>query len=377
MNPPKPRAQVDANGMIRISADQQSRVQRQEDDVPVAIRKKNVDAPGARSDRWEHVQKNIAHATRTVAAEGERQLQWTVNDLQAQGRAWLSDTAASMKRMRNFLLQPVWIPRKKGPAKQRSRIRLFGEDVIRFGTTFAVMFGLLFFGLNYRSFSTIVAAQLDPLSSAQEAGKLSRLLEPSSPGAQVMRARAGDLLSMVPPVGPPVNRLVVPKLNLNVPIVIPTNTSLLNEDWKQLEDDIQNGLQHGVVHYPGTAKPGQAGNFFVTGHSSYYYGEFQSVFARLHELDIGDEYWVYYGGDKHRYRITEKYEVKPSDVSVLNQPTDVRSATLMTCTPVGTTLRRLIVRAEEIDVITGETLAVGEHGHETPLPKMGMELLPI
>jgi sortase A len=190
---------------------------------------------------------------------------------------------------------------------------------------------------------------------------------------------AGDLLSFLPDVGPPENRIIIPKLNLNVPLVTPSYQNLLSENWTGVEEDIQDALQHGIVHYPGTARPGQAGNFFVTGHSSYYPwapGKYKNVFARLHEIDVGDEYWVYYGGDKHRYVVREKQEVKPSNVRVLDQPLDKRTATLMTCTPVGTTLRRLIVTAEEVDSITGMPLEVGEKGSHGG-QKLNVEQLPI
>ena len=167
---------------------------------------------------------------------------------------------------------------------------------------------------------------------------------------------------------------------MNVPIVVPPNTNLIKEDWKGLEEDIQQGLQDGVVHYPGTARPGQAGNFFVTGHSSYYPwspGKYKSVFAQLSVLNVGDEYWVYYGGDKYRYIVTEKKEINPSDVTVLDQPISKRISTLMTCTPVGTTLRRLIITAQEVDPVTGQPMTVGEHAHENATPTTKMDMLPI
>ncbi len=155
--------------------------------------------------------------------------------------------------------------------------------------------------------------------------------------------------------------------------------AVLQENWEMVEEDIQDALQYGVVHYPGTARPGQAGNFFVTGHSSYYpwaSGKYKTVFARLHEMEVGDEYWVYYGGDKHRYIVTDKKEVKPSNVDVLDQPTNKRTATLMTCTPVGTTLRRLILNSQEVDPITGIALKPGQRGNELVVrPKL--ESLPI
>jgi LPXTG-site transpeptidase (sortase) family protein len=320
----------------------------------------------------------VARATVSAARESELQVAWSIRDVGTWLHDLQRDVSATLERTLSFLLQPVWIPRKRGPPKQRSRAALFMGDVVRFGATFATIFGVLFVGLNYQSFSSIIAAQIDPLSAAEDAGKLSRMLAVDAPDADVAVARAGDLFSLVPPVGPPENRLVIPKLNLNIPIVIPSNTALIDENWTALEKDIQDGLQHGVVHYPGTARPGQAGNVFITGYSSYYYpGPYTSVFARLAELDPGDEFWLYYGGDKHRYRIIDEREVSPTDVSVLNQPSTIREATLMTCTPVGTTLRRLVVRAQEIDVITGEVLAVGEHGQQPDLPEMKMEMLPI
>ena len=190
----------------------------------------------------------------------------------------------------------------------------------------------------------------------------------------------GNMLSFLPEVGPPDDRLIIPKLNLNVPIVIPSVDSLLKEDWSQLEEDIQTGLQNGVVHYPGTARPGQAGNFFLTGHSSYFPwapGHYKSVFARLHNLNVGDEYWVYYGGDKHRYIVQSKDEVQPGDVTVLDQPLTQRVSTLMTCTPVGTTLRRLIIQSLEVHPDTGEPMEVGEREKRDNQPNVKMEMLPI
>ncbi|MFA7682405.1 MAG: sortase, partial [Candidatus Peribacteraceae bacterium] len=98
--------------------------------------------------------------------------------------------------------------------------------------------------------------------------------------------------------------------------------------------------------------------------------------ARLHELAAGDEYWVYYGGDKHRYIVRGKTEVKPANVAVLDQPVDKRLSTLMTCTPIGTTLRRLIISAEEVNPQTGVALGVGEKTRST-LPKTLPQALPI
>jgi LPXTG-site transpeptidase (sortase) family protein len=271
--------------------------------------------------------------------------------------------------------------------KQYSRGTLFFLDVVRFGSTFALIFGLLFLTLNYRSFweiarADVISAVDTPMignKDADAAKDIAATLTTADRTSDSGR-KQGELLAFLPPVGPPENRLLIPKLNLNVPIVHPATEALLKQDWAQVENDIQTALENGVVHYPGTARPGQAGNFFVTGHSSYYPwapGEYKNVFARLGALTVGDEYWVYFRGDKHRYKIIQKKEIVPSDVTVLDQPEDKRLSTLMTCTPVGTTLRRLILVAQEIDPVAGTPLTVGDQSQNGVVPKVNLEALPI
>lgn len=295
-----------------------------------------------------------------------------------------SRVKGSLRNMWKFASTPVKLPgssRKKNPSK----LTLFLTDTIRFGGTFAFIFGVLFIGVNYQSFFQIARAQLALGEDIQNEEALQNMNLGQDSGQAVRGAISNtseqNILKYLPSVGPFEDRLVIPKLGKNIPIVRPSMDALVKEDWKQFENDIQASLHDGVVHYPGSARPGQAGNFFVTGHSSYYPwddGKYKDVFARLHELDLGDTYFVYYGGDKHTYRVISKYEVKPTDVTVLDQPSDKRLATLMTCTPVGTTLRRLIVLSEEIDPSTGLAMHVGEKSDESSnKPFTRLEALPI
>lgn len=333
---------------------------------------------------WSSVRGNVYAVAGEVLQESARQYQTSFIDGTIAGKDAAHSLRGSAKRFWLFLKQPVWIPNRKKQPVQYSRGTLFLIDTARFGGTFALLFTVLFAAMNYQSFSAIAFSYIEPLaqvtgivqahdSDDQIAEKL-KGLDPSkqdSGNAQISQ--------FLPPVGPPQNRLVIPKLNLNVPIVIPPMDALIDEDWKKLEQDIQTALHDGVAHYPGTARPGKPGNFFVTGHSSYFPwdgGDYKSVFARLGELSVGDEYWVFYNGDRHRYLVTQKKEIKPSDVSVLDQPIDERVSTLMTCVPIGTTLRRLVISAQEVDPVTGEPLEVGEHA-EPELPKVKMEVLPI
>lgn len=152
-------------------------------------------------------------------------------------------------------------------------------------------------------------------------------------------------------VNPPDNRIMIPKIGQNIPIKEIEPTNLLQQNWHGLEEDIQNGLKDGVVHYPGTALPGQRGNVFITGHSSYYLwdpGRYKDVFALLHELALGDTITVFYNENRYDYKVTEIKVVHPNEVNVLQQ-TDDKRITLMTCTPIGTALNRLIVIAEQVE----------------------------
>lgn len=132
----------------------------------------------------------------------------------------------------------------------------------------------------------------------------------------------------------------IPKLGIKAPIV-----SAAGETQKQLNE----ALNKGVVLYPGSKLPGQNGEIFLTGHSSTYiwnktpYGQ---IFALLDKLEAGDIVTVYYQNRQYDYRINNKQVLTPSQtqLSESNRPT----LTLMTCWPIGTSLKRLVVRGELI-----------------------------
>ena len=157
-----------------------------------------------------------------------------------------------------------------------------------------------------------------------------------------------------PPIAPPPCRdcLVIDKIGVTVPTVYGVGQEAYNKkQWGRLEKELLVGMRDGVVHYPDTAYPGYIGNVFFTGHSSYYTndpGKYKQVFAKLAELEVGDEYVIYYRGQKHVYKIFEEKIVWPQDTSVLNPPTDKELSTLMTCWPVWTNYKRKIFVAVRV-----------------------------
>lgn len=136
------------------------------------------------------------------------------------------------------------------------------------------------------------------------------------------------------------NTIVIPKIGVEAPIL-----------WDKSSGEVMDSLQNGVVHLAGTSHPGEDGNTFLTGHSSNYWwrgGDYNSVFALLPELAPQDEIFVIYHGELKKYQVKQLVEVKKAEVSSYVESSD-EQLTLMTCVPVGTNLRRLLVIATPVN----------------------------
>lgn len=146
----------------------------------------------------------------------------------------------------------------------------------------------------------------------------------------------------------PVNEefsIVIPKIRANAPVVA-------DIDWQD-PGAYQKALREGVAHAAGTSYPGEAGNVFIFAHSGvdfYEAARYNAVFYLMNKLESGDEVVVFYQGQPFMYRITEKKIVTAEAVEYLSGEGGKKTLTLMTCYPPGTTLKRLIVLAEETPI---------------------------
>lgn len=187
---------------------------------------------------------------------------------------------------------------------------------------FAVMLGLFVSGV----FSLITFNQI----------VLARFIQPSRD------TPASPIITDGSSVGPE-PKIIIPKINLEAPIVIDASSNS--------EADIQEALERGVTLYPDTGKPGEIANPILFGHSSnnlFNRGAYKFVFVRLRELQVGDTYAINYGGKQYVYKIFSRDIVTPDRVDVLYaRPKDVMS-TLITCDPPGTSNTRLVLHAEQI-----------------------------
>lgn len=105
-------------------------------------------------------------------------------------------------------------------------------------------------------------------------------------------------------------------------------------------------LSEGPGHYPGTAYPGEQGNFAVAGHRTTA----GAPFYDLETLETGDEVHVTdRNGVRWVYEVVEQRIVDPSENYVLGQDpigTGAPVLTLTTCHPRWSNRERLIVFAE-------------------------------
>jgi sortase A len=144
----------------------------------------------------------------------------------------------------------------------------------------------------------------------------------------------------------PEPKVIIPKINVDAPVVYDVPSLA--------ENVIQDKLKSGVVHYPipgANSVPGQIGNTVILGHSSndvFDDGAYKFVFVQLDKLEKGDTFYLNYQGTRYTYSVTEKRVIDPTEVSQLVMDTNKPLATLVTCTPPGTALKRLVVIAEQI-----------------------------
>jgi len=105
-------------------------------------------------------------------------------------------------------------------------------------------------------------------------------------------------------------------------------------------------LRKGPGHYPGSAMPGQIGNFVVSGHRTTY----SAPFNGLDRLRDGDRILIDTRTAQYVYKVTGRRVVKPTAVEVTApvpfrpgaKPTE-RLITLTTCHPKFSAAKRLIV----------------------------------
>jgi LPXTG-site transpeptidase (sortase) family protein len=142
----------------------------------------------------------------------------------------------------------------------------------------------------------------------------------------------------------PSPQIIIPKINVQVPAVYDVTTIK--------EEDVQAGLENGIVHYVTTSNPGEQGNAVFFGHSSSNIlnrGRYKYAFVLLSWLEINDTFYIQKGGIRYVYKVFDKKIIKPTEVSILDPIAGHTStATLITCDPPGTNVNRMVIIGDQI-----------------------------
>lgn len=121
------------------------------------------------------------------------------------------------------------------------------------------------------------------------------------------------------------------------------------DPWNQTE--YNESLEKGVAHAKDTSLPGEEGTVYLFAHSSdspLSITRYNTAFFRLGELDAGDTIYIERGGKLFTYQVEKTLEVWPDETEYLTEPQgDV--LILQTCTPLGTSLKRLLVFAKPVE----------------------------
>ena len=169
-----------------------------------------------------------------------------------------------------------------------------------------------------------------------------------SPGG----SEVNDITAIDPTVSASVHdkpTLMIPKLNVEVPVVFGAKNDL---------NSMANAMSNGVAHFSirgASAKPGEVGNFAISGHSAgniYQQSDYKFIFSGLTRMTTGDLIYMDYNNQRYTYRVTGTRTVDPSNSASLREIANNNPGkpmiTLITCTPLGTSKYRLLVYGEQI-----------------------------
>lgn len=200
-----------------------------------------------------------------------------------------------------------------------------GKETIRnFGLPFLFLFLFGFFLLNWEEIGWVFNFRALKRTGEEIVGQL----PPFSKGEPQYEYIEGD------------NQIEIPRLELQAPII-----SLVEKDKESLEE----ALDRGVIHYPGSALPGEEGIVILMGHSAppgWPDIKYDRVFSEIIGLEEGDKIMVSFNHFLYPYQVIEKHIFsQEEEENFLAQEKGQKWLVLSTCYPPGKNLQRLVVVA--------------------------------
>lgn len=135
------------------------------------------------------------------------------------------------------------------------------------------------------------------------------------------------------------NSLEIPKIGVSVPLVIIEDS---------IKRDFNNGLDEGVILFPDSAFPGQAGQTIILGHSApenWPKTRYDWVFSQLNNLEEKDEINFYFDHQKYTYSVKRKFFLGRGEEISDALTNSENTLLLISCWPPGQDLKRIIVES--------------------------------
>lgn len=140
------------------------------------------------------------------------------------------------------------------------------------------------------------------------------------------------------------SRIVIPKINVDLPIYHGTATDT---------------LQRGVGHLFGSSLPvgGSGSHAILTGHTGLSQA---TLFDNLDQLAVGDAFYISTAGEKMKYEVNNIEVVLPDAAQNLHPIAGEDLVTLVTCTPYGINTHRLLITAQRVEMDPTEEKVLSE-----------------
>lgn len=135
------------------------------------------------------------------------------------------------------------------------------------------------------------------------------------------------------------DRIIIEKLNIDLPVDNPTSTNVVTLD---------EALHDAVVRYPGSGTLEGTTNVLIFGHSSYLpivRNPLYKAFNGIQNLNYGDEIQVQSGNTTYVYKVFNVRKASAEEDEIPLQ-TGKRQITLLTCDSFGKKSDRFVVEAE-------------------------------
>ena len=133
----------------------------------------------------------------------------------------------------------------------------------------------------------------------------------------------------------------IPKINIIAPLVFAEGSD---------QAAIERALDLGVVHFPDSVFPGQAGQTIILGHSApagWPKIKYDWVFTDLNELVRGDEIYVFLNNRKYEYTVVRKvFLEKGEEISPAGLTNNENVLILISCWPPGEDNQRIALEAK-------------------------------